>query len=68
MFIISKNKYLSNGMKIFGTCSIPLTIFPGCGNFCYQFGYELLRLYKHDLLVLLDIANYNCSDITYIII
>ncbi len=25
MFIISKNKYLSNDMKIFGTCSIPLT-------------------------------------------
>ncbi len=24
MFIISKNKYLSNDMKIFGTCSIPL--------------------------------------------
>ncbi len=26
MFITSKNKYLSNDMKIFGTCSIPLTI------------------------------------------
>ncbi len=25
MFITSKNKYLSNGMKIFGTCSIPLS-------------------------------------------
>ncbi len=25
MFITSKNKYLSNDMKIFGTCSIPLT-------------------------------------------
>ncbi len=24
MFITSKNKYLSNDMKIFGTCSIPL--------------------------------------------
>ncbi len=26
MFITSKNKYLSNDMKIFGTCSIPLTV------------------------------------------
>ncbi len=26
MFITSKNKYLSNDMKIFGTCSIPLRI------------------------------------------
>ncbi len=26
MFITSKNKYLSNDMKIFGTCSIPLTL------------------------------------------
>ncbi len=26
MFIISKNKYLLNDMKIFGTCSIPLSI------------------------------------------
>ncbi len=25
MFINSKNKYLSNDMKIFGTCSIPLS-------------------------------------------
>ncbi len=25
MFITSKNKYLSNDMKLFGTCSIPLT-------------------------------------------
>ncbi len=25
MFITSINKYLSNDMKIFGTCSIPLT-------------------------------------------
>ncbi len=25
MFITSKNKYLSNDMTIFGTCSIPLT-------------------------------------------
>ncbi len=25
MFITSKNKYLSNDMKIFGTCSIPLS-------------------------------------------
>ncbi len=24
MFITSKNKYLSNDMKLFGTCSIPL--------------------------------------------
>ncbi len=28
MFITSKNKYLSNDMKIFGTCSIPLTAVP----------------------------------------
>ncbi len=28
MFITSKNKYLSNDMKIFGTCSIPLTAQP----------------------------------------
>ncbi len=27
MFITSKNKYLSNDMKIFGTCSIPLSIY-----------------------------------------
>ncbi len=27
MFITSKNKYLSNDMKIFGTCSIPLNVF-----------------------------------------
>ncbi len=26
MFITSKNKYLSNDMKIFGTCSIPLNL------------------------------------------
>ncbi len=26
IFITSKNKYLSNDMKIFGTCSIPLII------------------------------------------
>ncbi len=26
MFIISKNKYLSNDMKIFETCSIPLSL------------------------------------------
>ncbi len=26
MFITSKNKYLSNDMKIFGTCSIPLSV------------------------------------------
>ncbi len=26
MFITSKNKYLSNDMKIFGTCSIPLNM------------------------------------------
>ncbi len=26
MFITSKNKYLSNDMKIFGTCSIPLKL------------------------------------------
>ncbi len=26
MFITSKNKYLSNDMKIFGTCSIPLRL------------------------------------------
>ncbi len=26
MFITSKNKYLSNDMKIFGTCSIPLSL------------------------------------------
>ncbi len=26
MFITSKNKYLSNDMKIFGTCSIPLNV------------------------------------------
>ncbi len=26
MFITSINKYLSNGMKIFGTCSIPLKV------------------------------------------
>ncbi len=25
MFITSKNQYLSNDMKIFGTCSIPLS-------------------------------------------
>ncbi len=25
MFITSKNKYLSNDMKMFGTCSIPLS-------------------------------------------
>ncbi len=25
MFITSKNKYLSNDMKLFGTCSISLT-------------------------------------------
>ncbi len=25
MFITSENKYISNDMKIFGTCSIPLT-------------------------------------------
>ncbi len=30
MFIISKNKYLSNYMKIFGTCSIPLRIYVKC--------------------------------------
>ncbi len=28
MFIKSKNKYLSNDMKIFGTCSIPLNTLP----------------------------------------
>ncbi len=27
MFITSKNKYLSNDMEIFGTRSIPLTLF-----------------------------------------
>ncbi len=26
MFTISKKKYLSNDMKIFGTCAIPLSI------------------------------------------
>ncbi len=26
MFITTKNKYLSNDMKIFGTCSIPLKL------------------------------------------
>ncbi len=26
MFITSKNKYLSNDMNIFGTCSIPLRV------------------------------------------
>ncbi len=26
MFITSKNKYLSNDIKIFGTCSIPLML------------------------------------------
>ncbi len=31
MFINSKNKYLSNDMNIFGTCSIPLT-FPMFNN------------------------------------
>ncbi len=30
IFIASKNKYLSNDMKIFGTCSIPLMICKIC--------------------------------------
>ncbi len=30
MFITSKNKYLSNDMKIFGTCSIPLSYVDHC--------------------------------------
>ncbi len=30
MFITSKNKYLSNDMKIFGTCSIALITEPSC--------------------------------------
>ncbi len=33
MFITSKNKYLSNDMKIFGTCSIPLLL----KHFSYPF-------------------------------
>ncbi len=31
MFITSKNKYLSNDMRIFGTCSIPLRKDDTCG-------------------------------------
>ncbi len=31
MFITSKNKYLSNDMKIFETCSIPLSNCTVCG-------------------------------------
>ncbi len=36
MFITSKNKYLSNDMKIFGTCSIPLS--------CVMFLHEVVLL------------------------
>ncbi len=32
MFITSKNKYLSNDMKIFGTCSIPLRSIKHCAT------------------------------------
>ncbi len=38
MFITSKNKYLSNDMKIFGTCSIPLII--------WQNYYQYLKIFN----------------------
>ncbi len=49
MFITSKNKYLSNDMKIFGTCSIPLTTLYCMQYFKSPILYETLEsptLYK----------------------
>ncbi len=54
MFIIYKNKYLSNDMKIFGTCSIPLI---------FKFNKNLTKdhrnMYKMDISVyIIDILDY----------
>ncbi len=46
MFITSKNKYLSNDMKIFGTCSIPLTMPRNPINFLYNRGQVTLLCVK----------------------
>ncbi len=40
MFITSKNKYLSNDMKIFGTCSIPLKFLSGLITFLQETSFR----------------------------
>ncbi len=59
MFITSKNKYISNNMKIFGTCSIPLKkqyIFLGTiysvGNIMNLFVIQTILLYQIGLVVI----------------
>ncbi len=61
MFITSKNKYLSNDMKIFGTCSIPLNkiklktkSFRKFQNFYIKLTIYILRdsLQRHSILQL----------------
>ncbi len=48
MFITSKNKYLSNDMKIFGTCSIPLRFRkPPLSSLCYDIPHCGLDLWKN---------------------
>ncbi len=45
MFITSKNKYLSNDMKIFGTCSIPLTTDIHIFKKIKDHSYNLVKMY-----------------------
>ncbi len=48
MFITSKNKYLSNDMKIFGTCSIPLIL---VNDEIYLISCDFIKQAKHNIMV-----------------
>ncbi len=53
MFIASKNKYLSNDMKIFGTCSIPLsTTASSSPGFAY---YMWSTSYMYDMFYIIGL-------------
>ncbi len=45
LFITSKNKYLSNDMNIFGTCSIPLSSFSSLKSVCIIFKCSFMHAY-----------------------
>ncbi len=57
MFITSKNKYLSNDTKIFGTCSIPLI--PIHNN-------KLLDILENNYFVIYDLLHFGISSISLI--
>ncbi len=56
MFITSKNKYLSNNMKIFGTCSIHLS----STNFFFERSENANQLNKIAMIVSSPVTMVTC--------